>query len=398
MHPPIADHHIRKFPLTSISVLSPYTGLIISVVLLVFFLLKFYVLELFLLQKLYGTRYTGLDEVNRRGFVNHHIAGATKLVILIIAVYPFGNVAFGTAGFHTPFIGSRVTMGDMLLISAQMLIGMFLFELIYRTKISPVSMVGFICVSWEWDDEFNADLGTPHGEHFSRPSRYHHQHFQERKFQHRVPHVYRVGCVPISCNIFRPITSLHAGAFDIVSEFLPHLTIILYRVYPDSHHFLMTMFRAACVTTLFGTIAETIVVMFLFGQLWSRWKLSFKIATPILHIAFSIAQFHGTRIFYRMWRKQERIIRDQQVEKGTGEGNSGLGVISSDVRAVHLDIQSSKCDLRISTTSANMTASPARGPLLSAAALSAPGSPAAISSSLSVLLGVGLTAPINLIE
>ncbi|KAJ7225126.1 hypothetical protein B0H12DRAFT_1077865 [Mycena haematopus] len=288
------DHHIRKFPLTSISVLSPYTGLIISVVLLVFFLLKFYVLELFLLQKLYGAKYTGLDEVNRRGFVNHHIAGATKLVILIIAVYPFGNVAFGTAGFHTPFIGSRVTMGDILIISAQMLIGMFLFELIYRTKISPVSVVhhmasilvgqAAVTISISMNEDSSIEF--------------------------------------LMCTVW---ATLHAGAFDIISEFLPHLTIILYRVYPDSHHFLMTMFRAACITTLFGTVAETVVVMFLFGQLWSRWELSFKVVTPILHIAFSIAQFHGTRIFYRMWRKQERIIRDQQdIEKSTGKENSHL--------------------------------------------------------------------------
>jgi hypothetical protein len=33
-------------------------------------------LELFLLRKVYGTKYTLLDEVNRRGFVNHHIAGS----------------------------------------------------------------------------------------------------------------------------------------------------------------------------------------------------------------------------------------------------------------------------------------------------------------------------------
>ncbi|KAJ6566302.1 hypothetical protein B0H19DRAFT_1219533 [Mycena capillaripes] len=298
MLPAVDDHHIRKFPLTSISVLSPYTGLIISVVLLVFFLIKFYVLELFLLQKLYGPRYTGLNEMNRRGFVNHHMAGATKIVILIIAVYPFGNVAFGTAEFHTSFIGSRVTMGDILVISAQMLIGMFLFELIYRAKISPVSVVGLIC-------------------------------------QVEVHHMASilVGQAAITISISRNEDSSIEflmctvwGAFDIISEFLPHLTIIIYRVYPDSHHFLMTMFRAACVTTLFGTISETVVVMFLFGQLWSRWKLSFKIATPILHIAFSIAQFHGTRIFYRMWRKQERIIRDrQEAENSTGEENSGLG-------------------------------------------------------------------------
>lgn len=146
MHPldpdvPI-DHHIRVFPVGSISFLAPYTGLILSVVLLVFFLIKFYILELFLLQKIYGEKYTNLDEINRRGFVNHHIAGATKIIILIVGVYPFFDVAFGDAGFHTPFMnGSKVTMGDILVVCAQMLIGMFIFELIYRVKISPVSVV-----------------------------------------------------------------------------------------------------------------------------------------------------------------------------------------------------------------------------------------------------------------
>lgn len=139
------DHHIRLFPVGSISILAPYIGLILSVVLLIFFLIKFYLLELFLLRKLYGEKYTKLDEINRRGFVNHHIAGATKIIIFIVGVYPFFDVAFGDAGFHTPFMnGSTVTMGDILVVCAQMLIGMFIFELIYRVKISPVSVVHHI--------------------------------------------------------------------------------------------------------------------------------------------------------------------------------------------------------------------------------------------------------------
>jgi hypothetical protein len=143
--PDVVDHHIQRFPITSISILAPFTALIISLVLIIFFLIKFYVLELFLLRKAYGPKYTNLDEINRRGFVNHHIAGATKIIILIVGVYPFMDVAFGKAGFHTPFIhGSKVTMGDILVVCAQMLIGMFIFELIYRTKISPVSVVHHI--------------------------------------------------------------------------------------------------------------------------------------------------------------------------------------------------------------------------------------------------------------
>ncbi|KAJ7648283.1 hypothetical protein DFH06DRAFT_1209872 [Mycena polygramma] len=284
LHPPI-DHHIRKFPLTAISQLSPYTGLILSVVLLTFFLVKFYILERFLLQRIYGAKYTDLDEVNRRGFVNHHIAGATKLIILIIAVYPFGDVVFGTARFHTPFVdGSRVTLGDMLVISSQMLLGMFIFELIYRTKISPISVVHHMASILIGQAAITISISMQ----------------QDSSIEF------------LLCTVW--------GAFDIISEFLPHLTIILYRVYPDSHHFLAALFRAACITTLIGTTAETVVVMYLFGQLWSRWTLAFKITTPVLHVAFSAAQFHGTRIFYRLWQKQKRLIQNQRdAEKGMVE-------------------------------------------------------------------------------
>lgn len=85
----LTDHHIQSFPSTTISILSPFTGLILSIILCALFLIRFYVLELFLLKKLYGIKYTRLNEVDRRGFVNHHIAGATKIIILIAAIYPF---------------------------------------------------------------------------------------------------------------------------------------------------------------------------------------------------------------------------------------------------------------------------------------------------------------------
>ncbi|KAJ6625976.1 hypothetical protein B0H10DRAFT_567890 [Mycena sp. CBHHK59/15] len=300
------DHHVKKFPLTAISKLSPYCGLILCIVLIVFFLIKFYVLELFLLRRLYGSKYTNLDEINRRGFVNHHIAGGTKIVILFIAVYPFISVAFLTAGFHTPLAHSTVTMGDILVVSAQMLLGMFIFELIYRSKMSPISVFHHIASILVGQAAITISITM--------------QRDSSIEF--------------LLCTVW--------GAFDIISEFLPHLTIILYRVYPTSHRFLASLFQAACFTTLLGTTAETIVVMYLFGQLWERWDLSFKVITPILHIAFSCAQLHGTRIFYKMWKKQQRIIREQDAEKTAAmEGERSLSQLSSQTgsRAASVDHQ-----------------------------------------------------------
>jgi hypothetical protein len=66
--------------------------------------------------------------------------------------------------------------------------------------------------------------------------------------------------------------------------------------------------------------------MYFFGLLWNNFSLGLRISTPILHIAFTAAQLHGTRIFYTMWRKQERLIRERDdLEKlpGLPEGTEG---------------------------------------------------------------------------
>jgi hypothetical protein len=72
---------------------------------------------------------------------------------------------------------------------------------------------------------------------------------------------------------------------------------------------------------LIGTISETVLAMYFFGLLWDRWSLAFKISTPMLHIAFSVAQLHGTRIFYAVWKKQERLLKEADMEKAV----DGLG-------------------------------------------------------------------------
>ena len=117
------DEHIKHTPLTILSKLSPYSGLILAVVLVILFLIKQNILEAFLLRRLYTTKYTLLSDRDRRGFLNHHIAGGTKFLILIVGVYPF----------------SKVTLGDVLVVCTQVLCGMYIFELIYRVKVSPIA-------------------------------------------------------------------------------------------------------------------------------------------------------------------------------------------------------------------------------------------------------------------
>ena len=79
--------------------------------------------------------------------MNHHIAGATKLIILVVAVYPFINVAFRYAVLNDPYArGSKVTLGDVLVVCTQILVGMYIFELVYRVKIRYVcGSLSFVC-------------------------------------------------------------------------------------------------------------------------------------------------------------------------------------------------------------------------------------------------------------
>lgn len=168
LHPRHKDGTLRDFPHESISDLAPFSALIISIILILLFLIRYYILEKFLIHRLYGRIYTDLSDLNRRGFINHHIAGATKILILLIAAYPFINVTFAKATFHTPYVsGSVVTMGDLLIVVAQMLIAMYVFELIYRVKVSPVSVLhhvgtivigqAAIAISFHLDREPDAD-------------------------------------------------------------------------------------------------------------------------------------------------------------------------------------------------------------------------------------------------
>lgn len=142
---PRHDSSLQQKPLQPISVLVPFSALIISVAFVVLFLIRYYILEGFLIQWLYGPIYKDMSDNNRRGFINHHIAGMTKIVIWILAAYPFIDVTLRNANFYTPFIaGSFIKMGDILIVAAQLLIAMYIFELFYRVKLSAGAVMHHI--------------------------------------------------------------------------------------------------------------------------------------------------------------------------------------------------------------------------------------------------------------
>lgn len=278
---PHAPHHLANLSNGLVSKLASFTGLILTIVMVVYFFIRYYIFELFLLPRFYGHIYKNLNETNRRGFVNHHVAGAAKILLCFFTAYPFLSVAFGNANFNTPLAKhSPATMGDAMVISSQIFVGMYLTELLFRSKLSPVAVghhVGAIVIT---QAAIAISLNASHE--------------QDATIEF------------ILCFFW--------GAFDILAEFWPHVAIILYRVYISNHEFLIKIFRAACFSTLIGTTIETIVVMWLFGSLWPKWTIGFKVATPILHVVFSAAQVWGSIIFYRMWQHQKRLLAEERGE------------------------------------------------------------------------------------
>ncbi|KAK6501418.1 hypothetical protein TWF481_009257 [Arthrobotrys musiformis] len=282
----ITDFHERHGGDTNnhISILALYAGLILTATLSVLFLLKNYVLEPFL-PRIYKHHHSRLSEVTKRSFLNQHVAVAMRIIILALGGYPFFATVFGSSILSTPITShGKVTMGDCLIVSSQLLVGMYIFELIYRVKISVVSALhhlGTILV---------AQCSVAISVYGHKDARY--------EF--------------ILCCVW--------GAFDVIVEFLPSLAIIRYRTASTSHTHLYYLFKFTMIWTFIGTILESIIAMYLFGLLWYQWELSFKIATPILHVAFSAAQLHGSNIFRKMMiREKERMMKSASADTVCGE-------------------------------------------------------------------------------
>lgn len=114
--------------------------------------------------------------------------------------------------------------------------------------------------------------------------------------------------------------TIFTGCFDVLAEFWPHVAIILYRCYPTRHAFLAKIFLFSGISTFAGTIIETATVMWLFGSLWDRWTLPFKVVTPLLHVIFSMAQLWGAKNFYSMYQRQKRLMREKDMGKELENG------------------------------------------------------------------------------
>ncbi|WPG99376.1 Hypothetical protein R9X50_00219000 [Acrodontium crateriforme] len=284
------EPHIGEIVNELVSKLAPFSGIILTVTACIVAIFRIYCLELFIIPKLYPARLLkSLSDGQKRGFINHHVAALTKIILLPTAGYPLLAILAGHATPHTPYFkGSTATLGDVMIVCTQLFTVMYIFELFYREKVSPISCahhIGAIVIAQSA---------------VAMSINYDHEKDAVIEF--------------ILCFIW--------GGFDVVAELWPHIAMIVYRTHANNHRLLAKMFYATMWLELVGTLSETIIVMWLFGSLWDHWSISLKVCTPILHLLFTAAQLWGAWIFRNMANQHRRLInvgekKDEEALKQT---------------------------------------------------------------------------------
>ncbi|KAJ9494488.1 hypothetical protein LTR99_010747 [Exophiala xenobiotica] len=274
--------HLDQLVNESVSALAPFAALILTITIVVLFLVRLCVIERILMRtKRYRCHFDRLGPIQQCTFINHHVAAACKVTLLFSAAYPFLAVAFGHSTLQSPIIPHhRPTNGDLLIVCAQIFSAMYIFELFFRRTISVISAAHHI----------GAVVITQSAVAISLD--FHHEKDATFEF--------------VLCFVW--------GAFDVVAEFWPHLAMILYRLYPGRHSLMYRLFLATTIVEIAGTVFETLIVFWLWGTLWNRWTLPFKIVTPILHALFSAAQLFGAWIFWQLATKEKSKMNAIEAE------------------------------------------------------------------------------------
>lgn len=287
------EHIVNAF----VSDIALYGALIMTITSVVLAFTRIYILDNLLLGTFYrSVPKDSLNDTQRRSFINHHVAAVLKVLLIVLAAYPLLRILAGNATPQTPYAhGSKVTLGDILMVASQIFSIMYIFELFYREKVSPISFahhVGAILI---------AQAAVAMTINFD------HQKDAVPEFLLcLVWGMFLTSLSFVNAHLKRSamLTFYVPGAFDCIAELWPHIAMILYRTNKTDHGLLYKVFSATMILEIAGTAIETAVTMWLFGSLWHRWSLSLKIVTPILHLLFSSAQLWGAYIFRNLAAEQ----------------------------------------------------------------------------------------------
>lgn len=249
-----------------------YTYVIVVNYLIAMWCLCRFVIEPHVMPRLLGKKYTTADEAQKRTMTNHVISIIWKCSAFF-GLYPFIMTVILDKPHNTYLTYGSITYGDLLALAYMLFSAGFIFELIYRSRISFVtalhhSVALFISTIVCWMLVTRVKGGA------------------EGQAELHIIFTY--------------------GVFEILFETGPHVMMILYKKYRERRTMLKKGFLFVALFSFTGTLLEQAAIGYLFIHYWSVWDMSLKILTPILHCCFAAAQIHGGRVFLSMSRKMAR--------------------------------------------------------------------------------------------
>ncbi|ORY87164.1 hypothetical protein BCR37DRAFT_146907 [Protomyces lactucae-debilis] len=265
--------------------LYPFAYIIIINYLIFFWCLHRFVIERRLMPWLIGPRYRDLPEAKKRTATNHLMNILWKVVALF-GFFPFIMTVVLGHSMRERMPSGHVTYGDILCLDYMLFVTGFVWELVYRSRISFVTALHHLVAIFISTLAVFMMLTDRHG--------------QEGENYLQIIFVY--------------------GFFEVFFETGPHVCMLMYTRDRGNSKKLKRSFLIIAIMSFTGTFLEQFAIFFLYAKHFKTWDWSIKILTPIIHVCFASAQIHGGRIFLSMSRKMAKEhAANTSLERGVKE-------------------------------------------------------------------------------
>ncbi|RVD90196.1 uncharacterized protein DFL_001172 [Arthrobotrys flagrans] len=268
-----SDFAVRHSPENNdpapISVLSPYSNIILTLSIITLFIVKHAILEPYL-PHIYAHMWGPSSDWIKRALLTLHIAALVRVVLIVVGLFPFIALVFGSSKLSDPvdIFGGKVTMGDCLVITMNILPSFYIFEIIHRSRLS--------IVTW----------------------------------------MHHVGSILTAQGTITLVTYGHANAryqfllitvwgfFDVIMELAPIFALTRLRLVRGNHDHLCFVFKVTALWLFILNNIQSVMVIYLIWMIWDEWVLVFKIITPVLYMAFTATQWHQAYLYMKLMRRE----------------------------------------------------------------------------------------------
>ncbi|KAF3161969.1 hypothetical protein TWF751_011109 [Orbilia oligospora] len=248
---PFSDFAVRHSPENNdpapISVLAPYSNIILTISIVTLFIVKHAILEPHL-PHVYAHMWGPSSDATKRALLTLHLAALIRAVMVALGLYPFIFIMFGSSKLSDPahIFGGRLTMGDCIVIAMCNL---------PRSILTAQSTLTLVI-------------------HGHRNARYQ----------------------------FLIITLW--GFFDVVMELAPIFALLQLRLARGHHDYLCFVFKITAVWLFVLNNVQSVMFIYISWMIWDEWTLAFKIGTPMLYAAFTFSQWQQAYLYVKLMRRE----------------------------------------------------------------------------------------------